>query len=502
MGELAAEDLAAFEAEAAPQPPAAPAPIFEIELGFPPDLAPSWKALGQVAGARRRPKPVRVVWHDTPDGEFARRQLTLAEESGIWRLVALRPGKLAWPPAGLPPVISEASNYAEFELTPGFEPAPVASFIGELRAVEITAGEETITASWISGHLRGVIADVAAARVKLTGARAALRPAALALADQGGFVPLASLAAEARALAEHSVPAPRHKGAAQVPEGTNVADGLAFAIGQLVDAALYWAAKIPTASDAEPVHQMRVAVRRLRSLLGSQRRALTGPLWQSTKAILGDLARELGEAREWDVFLEGVGAELAAAWPQDRRIGLLLSQAHKRRDAAYAMLRSNLADAKMRHIAVDLALFANLRPFEAEGDESFWAMDCHDFALEALARRRRKLLAPGDDLTLLNPTELHEVRKNAKRLRYSGELFSAFWSGKAARKYLDRISELQESLGEINDAASLERLLSGLGSRGYAAGVAVGIATARAKRALKDAQAVWRKLIEAEDFWK
>jgi len=503
----AAEELAAPEAAAVPEISSAPlainqTAIYQIELGFPPGIAPLWKGLGEVAGARRRPKPVRVIWHDTPSGELASHHLALSEQAGIWRVVALRPGRQVWPPASLPPVIAEAPDYADLGLNLYPPPAPVASFAGELHAVEIATNAGSVAASWISGHLRGVVDELAVARVELSGPRDALRPIAAALADQGAFVPLSSLAAGAIALAKHAALPPRHKGPAEVPKDTNAADGLALAIGQLVDAALYWAAEITTASDPEPVHQMRVAVRRLRSLLGAPHKHAVGPLWLATKAMLGDLARELGEAREWDVFLEGAGAEIASLWPGDRRIGLLLARAGKRRDAAYVTLREDLASPRMRRIAVELAMFATLRPFEAEGDPALWAMDCREFAVEALDRRRRKLLATGDDLMSLSPSELHEVRKNAKRLRYGGELFAVFWSGKGARKYLERISELQEALGQVNDAASLEQLLAGLGARGFTAGVAVGIAAAHAKPALKQAQAVWRKLVASDEYWK
>ena len=500
MSEPAAEVVAADEVLDAAAEPASVA-IYEIELEFPPGLVPLWRTLGQVSGARRRPREVRVVWHDTADGALAKDHLALADHGGTWRLTALRPGKLGWPPAGPAPVIAEALDLHGLGMT--FEVIPIASFVGEQRTVEILTGEETVTARWITGHLRGVVDEIPVARVELRGGREALQRLALVLADQGASVPLASLAAQAIAVVEHAAPAPRHRGAAQVPEGTNVADGLAVAIGQLVDAALYWAARIPEASDAEPVHQMRVAVRRLRSLLGAPRKAATGPLWQGTKSMLGELARELGDARELDVFLEGVGTELARARPQDRRIGMLLARARKHREAAYAKLRADLASSKMRRVAVELALFAALKPFQSEGDGEFWATDCREFASAALDRRLRKLQAAGDDLTDLNAVDLHEVRKNAKRLRYTSELFAIFWAGgKRIRKYFERIAELQEALGAVNDAASLEHLLSRVGAGGFAAGVAVGIASANARPALKEAQSGWKKLGSAEKFWE
>jgi triphosphatase len=491
--------------DAAPEiePPALPSPepVYVIELGFPPDTKPNWRVLGAVAGTRRKPRPLRLLWHDTPGRDLARHQLALCKENDLWRLSALRPNKQhAWPPLGLPPVILETANSEDLGL-PDAPLAPVASFAGQARAVEITHDHGTVAIRWVDGQLQGVADTAPIARLSLSGPPAAVRVLALALADQGAFVPLASMAASAVALAEHAPPVARHKGASYVPEGANLADGMAFVIGQLVDAAFYWASEIPLAATPEPVHQMRVAVRRLRSLLGMVRKADMGALWRTTKTQLGDLARELGEAREWDVFLEGTGAEMIQAWPDDPRVTTLIGRATKRRAAVYATLRANLASPQMRRLAMELALFATLRLFTVP-DDLFWQTDIRTFAAHALRRRARKLLAAGEDLAALPLPALHEVRKNAKRLRYGTEFFADFWGGKATRKYLERLGELQEALGEINDAVSVEPLLAKLGPCGFAAGMAVGIATERSMPALQDAQNAWRKLCAGEGFWE
>jgi CHAD domain-containing protein len=487
--------------EAAAETLAVPPLIYQIELGFPPGVAPRWAALGQVSGARRHPRPTQLIWHDTSTADLARHQLALAEQDGIWRLSALRPGKHVWPPASPPPLLAEAANFDDLGLAIASPVAPVASFNGQIRQVEIVGSAGMVAARWLTGQIRCVVDEAPDARIELTGPREALLAAALALAEQGAFVPLSSLPQAALTLAEHGALPPRHLGAAQIPvESINLADGLAFAIGQLVDTTLYWAARIPPARNGEPVHQMRVAVRRLRSLLGTPRKTAVGEVWLVTKQKLGSLARELGDARAWDVFLEGAGAEMTRAWPDDRRITSFVARARKQRETAYAVLRADLAGDRMRKMAVELALFAKLRPFVVHSEE-IWTTDCREFAGAALDRRLHKLSAPGEDLDGLSATELHEIRKNAKRLRYGCELFAGFWGGKPVRKYLERLSELQESLGEINDAASLEPLLASLGPCGFAAGMAVGIATERARPALKQAQTAWRKLLGTDEFW-
>ena len=496
MSESAAEIPAAEVEKEAPAPAET---SYRIELGFPPDQIPQWRALGTVTGTRRRPTPIRILWHDSPDGALARRHLSIEQQDDAWRLIVQSPGKHPFPPLSPPPVLAEAACCADLGINE--QTAPIASFIGRSRTLMVAHGDEIVAVRWSQGAVSGVADQTPAARILLAGPRGALEAMALALADQGAFVPAASLAAEAIAVAGQNDPAPRHKGATHVPEGDPVADGLAFAIGQLVDATLYWAAVIPAASDSEPVHQMRVAVRRLRSLLGIPKRQQSGPRLLGLRDTLRDLARDLGDARGWDVFLEGVGAAIAAMRPADRRISALLNRARKHRDAAYGKLRADLEAPAMQRIAMELALFASLRLFAAEGDAALWETETRQFAVEALDRRAHQLFAPGDDISALTPHELHEVRKSAKRLRYACELFEDFWGGKAARKYLERLGDLQEALGEINDVAALEPQLSSLGT-GFAAGFAIGVAAERARPAQQEVQAAWRKLASARKFWK
>jgi CHAD domain-containing protein len=93
------------------------------------------------------------------------------------------------------------------------------------------------------------------------------------------------------------------------------------------------------------VHQLRVAIRRLRSALSVFRRAVRDDvLWlDSLAGQLKTLASLLGTARDWDVFIADTGAEIFQALPDDRRIARMIATASDRRDAAYANLRQILA---------------------------------------------------------------------------------------------------------------------------------------------------------------
>ena len=70
-----------------------------------------------------------------------------------------------------------------------------------------------------------------------------------------------------------------------------------------------------------------------------------------------------------------------------------------------------------------------------------------------LDKRWRKLREGGEGIGDHSFEALHELRLEAKRLRYAAELFAPLWGGKAARRFLKRLAALQEALGTVNDAA-------------------------------------------------
>ena len=95
---------------------------------------------------------------------------------------------------------------------------------------------------------------------------------AVALAGElRAAVPSASLAAEALATAAGASPAERRSGAPVLPVAVrgSVAAAFRHVLGHLTDVMLHHApaAAVIGGEDSEPVHQMRVAVRRARSAM-------------------------------------------------------------------------------------------------------------------------------------------------------------------------------------------------------------------------------------------
>ena len=360
---------------------------------------------------------------------------------------------------------------------------PLARFTG--RRWRLGEGVE-----WVEGRILAGAQGRRAARLFVADPALA---AALA-ADLPLLPATASLAEEALALAEGRAPRQRAAGPPTLRPGMSAESALAAATAHLLDVLLAESARA-SPEDPRGVHQSRVALRRLRSLVKLFRPA--DPAWTAWNAALGGLARGFGEARDWDVFVSGIGAGTLAALENDRRLRALLRAAERERRAAYATLLAMLAGPDFRALVFEGLRLAALPP---AGETPLAPL-----AARLLRRRWRRLKRAGRVIEELPPEALHEMRLDAKRLRYAAEPFAALFPGRGARRFNRRLAALQEGLGLANDAVvarGLAARLAGRGAGGFAIGTVTGFAAGRAEGSRLAAIAAWRELARTKRFWR
>ncbi len=442
-------------------------------------------------------KPVSVVWHrGTAEGTV------LAAEGGRWRLE--RTVRLHGLPAGCA-VAAEGDQAAVIGET---APVPLVSFSGRRRVVGLRADPEAglgaVQVTLLDGMLRDVSREWPCCRVTLEGDGAVALASVLG-ETLGLSMPVGSLAEEALSASRgDACEAPE---AAVVEPDASVDAAIRTVVGHLAVAMAYWAPLAARGGLPVAVHQMRVAIRRLRSAMVVFKAPLDGSL-DGMRAPLLTLAARLGAARDWDVFLAGTGAELGRAMAGDKRIFALLEDATRSRDAAYAELRRHLASAGTRRLLLDLALLPSLAPWVVEGDEAragMLAAPVREFAPRILDRRFKRLVGAADELSTLPADALHDTRKSGKKLRYALEFFSPVLPRRAVRKFARRLSRAQDELGAINDtetgAALLQRLTHG-GRHEFASGAVLGWLSAKAEAARAPLAETWDGLRRQERFWR
>jgi CHAD domain-containing protein len=224
-------------------------------------------------------------------------------------------------------------------------------------------------------------------------------------------------------------------------------------------------------SDPEALHDLRVALRRLRSCLKAYTVQLDGSVPKKLARRLRRLAGATGPGRDAEVMIAWLREQRGQLGPHQRghRHGLawLLARLEARKEEAYRDLRAELAD---EFAPLEEGLRQRLSVYRAEvrldgrrppsfGDAA--ADLVHDHAVELA--RRLELVASAEEVK-----PAHQARIRAKRLRYLADPLaplvqpSPSRSGRAG-ELVQSLKQLQDLLGELHDshvmAAEIEEAL-------------------------------------------
>ncbi|WP_246523561.1 CYTH and CHAD domain-containing protein [Neoroseomonas eburnea] len=519
-GRSARQPGAEGEAETVELPPvpaaeAPPAPLPRLDFALTPEAA-SRLARAPVVQAHRsgrtRGASADILWFDTAEGALAAQGLTLqsGRRGARTLLRTLPPPEAPWHPCQPPAEIATLPEGEAPEEAGGAPLVAIAAFTGRRLSFRLALPEGEVAAELLNGRLRAVAAESPTARLSLSGPLPALLAAAQGLSAQVPLLPpLTPLAEEARALATGTPARPHRLGAPDTSGATTVEDAFLRAYGHLLEVVRQQSARIGPDAGPEGVHQTRVALRRLRSVFRVFRAATDGPALRGIDARFREVLAVLGPARDWDVFVAGVGRDVAAAFPEEKRIAALLRAAEARRREAYAAVMAMLEGQPWRLLLLDALGTLLTRAWRAEATvEGLAALDepVREFGRGILDRRWSRLRRAGEEFETLSAEELHELRLDGKRLRYAAEVFAPIFGAKAGRRFLRRVAALQEGLGVANDAAvarGLARSLTvpGNGARAWAVGVLEGWCEARVAVHRGDAFAAWDRLSGKDRFW-
>lgn len=265
--------------------------------------------------------------------------------------------------------------------------------------------------------------------------------------------------------------------------------------------------------DAEGVHQMRVALRRLRSAIGLFSAMLADSALNPLLDDLRWLGAPLGRKRDLDVFLTETLAPLRRLPDPPKRLQHLATVLEDRRVSAQEALESALTAPRLAAMRLALGRFlAAVETHDAAvlADATLAAAPAAGFATEMLRRRRRKVKALGSRHAELDVPELHELRIRAKKLRYAAEFFRPLFGHrksqkKGPRRFIDALAHLQDCLGMLNDADVGARLVRDLlppPDRDPAAAAIAAWFAGRQQLQLAQLGEAWDSFAALRPFWK
>lgn len=212
-------------------------------------------------------------------------------------------------------------------------------------------------------------------------------------------------------------------------------------------------------SDIEGVHQMRVALRRLRSLF-----SVFGAVVDKTSSteLISDIkwiSEVLGKARDLDVFISETLPPMMAALQQHPGLLMLQEKAVQAQHQAY--IETHAAIHSQRYHRLQLAFGAWLEggkwilPDAAE-------LTVHALSQQILGKRHKQLKKHGQRLVHMHPEERHETRITAKKFRYAAEFFTSLSPAGSAKNFIRALADVQNILGTLNDIATTESLIRNL----------------------------------------
>ncbi|MEQ9622453.1 CHAD domain-containing protein [Coleofasciculus chthonoplastes] len=231
--------------------------------------------------------------------------------------------------------------------------------------------------------------------------------------------------------------------------------------------------------DPEALHQMRVGMRRLRTVVSGFAPALVLPKAAREKKI-AKVARRLGQLRDLDIMQDALQNQYLPTLPNsEQKIGKkVLATLEKRRHQVLVKVQKTLKDKPYQEMKlafqdwlqtptygifaefpIDQILPDLLLPFVSQFFlHPAWLMGVH-FSDGQKQLAQDLSLEDVVELFSVQGSVLHSLRKQAKRVRYQMELFTDFYET-PYQDYVKEIKSIQRILGQIQDSFVLAEFLS------------------------------------------
>jgi triphosphatase len=211
---------------------------------------------------------------------------------------------------------------------------------------------------------------------------------------------------------------------------------------------------VALAGEPEGVHQMRVAARRLRSVLSALKPMLPPAHHRWTAEELRWLTHALAPARNWDIFTADLLRPVNDALPDRHEMKHLVSAAERSRRAAFDDAKQAILSQRHTEAMLRLSRWFAARAWRDQPISENAALllapiaDVAPDLIERCHRKARRRCKRFDELT---PAERHKLRIALKKMRYTVEFLGSLFDKDEVRAFVKRLKSLQDYLGHAND---------------------------------------------------
>ncbi|PHQ71998.1 MAG: hypothetical protein COB93_01750 [Sneathiella sp.] len=205
--------------------------------------------------------------------------------------------------------------------------------------------------------------------------------------------------------------------------------------------------------DAAALMQIRIGMRRIRVAMTVFRQIIPGDVRSRFNREFRYFGNMLGEARNMDVFLDGMLAENFNKKPLNKAGAELRLHGEAVRGEEYEVIKREIFGGHFESVlkAFDNWLKSNWSSKLGKAATKMMGRPVTPFALSVIDEGRIELLNQGAEAEHLSAAELHDVRKYAKRARYHLRFFSSLFTEEKMREGFSILVQMQNCLGHIND---------------------------------------------------
>jgi triphosphatase len=254
--------------------------------------------------------------------------------------------------------------------------------------------------------------------------------------------------------------------------------------------------------DPHAAHQLRIGLRRLRSVLNALRPFAVSQSLISFERAAREVAGSVGALRDADVLLSAIFAPIEAAASDKRGFADLHKALTRHRRAKREEVRAQLQGPAWTR----LQLYLTLWPRTLDENERL-VRPIKKVARKALRKAWKTSAKLGANIDRLNGEQRHQMRKALKKLRYQAEFFAPLFCRAKSEAFIGQLRALQDVFGYINDVRMAARL-NEIGTAAAtnsdvarAASYILGRHEAEAEHVWRGALPAWRALRRASRFW-
>lgn len=266
--------------------------------------------------------------------------------------------------------------------------------------------------------------------------------------------------------------------------------------------------------DAEGIHQMRIALRRMSTILRAFRSILAKAEYDWAMGEAKWLRNELSSARSWDVLVDDFLPPVADPAMLVQGFDTLKSLAEDERQVHREQTHRAITSARYTEFLLRLSTWLcgdarrDKAPEQAATDATELASD---LLTKQLAKRFRNVHSIARKFKSMSGEDRHKLRISIKNLRYLIDLCADNYKRKKVRAFRKMLNPVQARLGYMNDVIAVELMLQTLADESSvkasspvakAAGIVIGWHRREARLIEKQLASEVARLREAPAFWE